>query len=195
MWKCGMWENIRNNEDNKWKDKNIKKKIIHVREIWAKEKDSTHNKGQRQCPKNWSNCSIMPISHEFIYDLLYHTHILLTDVWPALPCLYPLNVRMICSTIPMYKLYSTDSALILCTTYIKGRLDCDSRRVFYATLEATQTRRIDLWVFTLLLSESRLFCVFLFLNDGHLTACSPLDRCVQQLAKGFEYGYIACVLL
>ena len=27
---------------------------------------------------------------------------------------------------------------------LKGRLDCDSRRVFYATLEATQTRRTDL---------------------------------------------------
>ena len=77
----------------------------------------------------------------------------------------------------------------------KGRLDCDSRRVFYATLETTQTRRTDLWVFTLLLSESRLFCVFLFLNDGHLTAGSPLDRCVKQLAKGFQYCYIACVLL
>ena len=78
---------------------------------------------------------------------------------------------------------------------LKGRLDCDSRRVLYATLEATQTRRTDLWVFTLLLSESRLFCVFLFLNDGHMTAGFPLDRCVQQLAKGLEYGYIACVLL
>ena len=77
----------------------------------------------------------------------------------------------------------------------KGRLDCDSRRVFYATLEATQTRRTDLWVFTLLLSESRFFCVFLFLNDWHLTAGSPLDRCVQQLAKGFESSYIAYVLL
>ena len=70
--------------------------------------------------------------------------------------------------------------------FVKGRLDCDSQRVFYATLEATQTRRTDLWVFTLLLSESRLFCVFLFLNDGHLTAGSPLDRCVHQLAIGFE---------
>ena len=78
---------------------------------------------------------------------------------------------------------------------LKGRLDCDSRRVFYTTLEATQTRRTDLWVFTLLLSESRLFCVFLFLNDGHLTAGSPLDRCVHQLAKGFQYSYIACLLL
>ena len=78
---------------------------------------------------------------------------------------------------------------------VKGRLDSYSRRVFYATLEATQTRRTDLWVFTLILSESRLFCVFLFLNDGHLTAGSSLDRCVQHLAKGFEYGHIACVLL
>ena len=77
----------------------------------------------------------------------------------------------------------------------KGRLDCDSRRVFSATLEATQTRRTDLWVFTLLLSESRLFCLFLFLNDGHMTGGSTLDRCVQQLAKGFEYNYIAWVLL
>ena len=77
----------------------------------------------------------------------------------------------------------------------KGRLDCDSRRVFYTTLEATQTRRTDLWVFTLLLSEFRLFCVFLFLNGGHLTAGSPLDRCVHQLAKGFQYSYIACLLL
>ena len=72
---------------------------------------------------------------------------------------------------------------------LKGRLDCDSRRVFYTTLEATQTRRTDLWVFTLLLSESRLFCVFLFLNDWHVTPRYPFDRCVQQLAKGFEYVY------
>ena len=78
---------------------------------------------------------------------------------------------------------------------IKGRLDCDSRRVFYTTLEATQTRRTDLWVFTLLLSESRLFCVFLFLNGGYFTARSPLDRCVHQLAKSFQYSYIACLLL
>ena len=49
---------------------------------------------------------------------------------------------------------------------LKGRLDWDSQKVFYATLEATQTRRTDLWVFTLLLSESRLFCVFLFLMMG-----------------------------
>ena len=35
--------------------------------------------------------------------------------------------------------------------YLKGRLDCDSRRVFYATLKAIQTRRTGLWVFTLLL--------------------------------------------
>ena len=93
--------------------------------------------------------------------------------------------------------YSTTGLFIVTTGawFLKGRLDCDSRRVFYTTLEATQTRRTDLWVFTLLLSESRLFCVFLFLNDGHLTAGSPLDRCVQQLAIGFEYSYIACVLI
>ena len=81
------------------------------------------------------------------------------------------------------------------TTLLKGRLDCDSWRVFYTTLEATQTRRTDLWVFTLLLSESRLFCVFLFLNDRYFTEGSPLDRCVQQLAIGLEYNYITCVLL
>ena len=86
-----------------------------------------------------------------------------------------------------------NNAVVVCL--VKGRLDCDSWRVFYTTLEATQTRRTDLWVFTLLLWESRLFCVFLFLNGGHLTAGSPLDRCVHQLAKGFQYSYIACLLL
>ena len=88
-----------------------------------------------------------------------------------------------------------NNLLNLISGTVKGRLDCDSRKVFYVTLEATQTRRTDLWVFTLLQSVSRLFCVFLFLNDGHLTAGSPLDRCVKQLAKGFQYCYIACVLL
>ena len=39
----------------------------------------------------------------------------------------------------------------IATSPIKGRLDCDSRRILYATLEATQTRRTDLWEFTLLL--------------------------------------------
>ena len=37
---------------------------------------------------------------------------------------------------------------------LKDRLDCDSQRCFSATLEAKQTRRTDLWVFTMLVCQS-----------------------------------------
>ena len=64
---------------------------------------------------------------------------------------------------------------------------------------ATQTRRTDLWVFTPLLSESNLFCVFLFLKimDGGLSfgrfcaLCSSL----QKVSSIDSYIYLACVFL